>query len=62
MANFDNTVYKANLLGDAYQALNTLKILYQQGKAAQGLIARYNSDAAFKQAADFMFSAAEVVS
>ncbi len=60
MADFTNVVTKRDQLNSASQILNTLQVIYGQCQAVQALLARYQTDTAFKAQVDYVFSPAQL--
>ena len=60
MADFTSVTTKRDQLNSATQILNTLQIIYGQCQAVQALLARYNTDTAFKAQVDYVFSPSQL--
>ena len=56
MADFTNLKDKIKNLDDAENLLAVFRIMYQDAKTVRSLLARYQSDPAYKAAVDYVFS------
>ncbi len=56
MADFKNLADKIHNLKDANNLLEVFRIMYQDAKTIQALLARYQADPAYKAAVDFLYS------
>lgn len=59
MTDFSSVTAIRNEILDANLILGTFQTIYQQCKVVQGLLARYQTDPAFKAEADHLFTLAQ---
>lgn len=57
MADFTTLFSKVKNLRDAENLLAIFRIMYSDAKVVQGLLARYQTDAVFKAAVDYVYAA-----
>ncbi len=56
MADFRNLQEKVHNLKDANNLIEVFRIMYRDAKTLQALLARYQTDPAYKAAVDFLFA------
>ncbi len=56
MADFSTLSEKIHNLRDAQHMLENFRIMYQDAKTVQSLLARYQSDPVFKSAVDYLYT------
>ena len=60
MADFKPVITKRDNILSATNILNTFNLIYAQALTVQALLARYNTDPAFKVEVDHLFTAAQI--